>query len=35
VQENADAESFKGCEKSKNEDETVIESEIAKDDART
>ncbi|OEL34705.1 BAG family molecular chaperone regulator 6 [Dichanthelium oligosanthes] len=35
VQENAGAEIFKGCDKSKNEDETVIESEAAKDDVRT
>ncbi|CAL5059027.1 unnamed protein product [Urochloa decumbens] len=35
VQENAGAERFKECDKSKNEDETVIESEAAKGDART
>ncbi|RLM77897.1 hypothetical protein C2845_PM12G08820 [Panicum miliaceum] len=35
VQENAGADSLKGYDKSKNEDETVIETETAKDDART
>ncbi|PWZ18232.1 hypothetical protein Zm00014a_029329 [Zea mays] len=35
VQENAGAGSLKGCDKRKNEDGTVIESETAKDDART
>ncbi|CAN6231136.1 unnamed protein product [Urochloa humidicola] len=35
VQENAGAERLNGCDKSKNEDETVIESEAAKGDART
>ncbi|PUZ75011.1 hypothetical protein GQ55_1G113300 [Panicum hallii var. hallii] len=34
VQENAGADSLKGYDKSKNEDETVIETETAKDDAR-
>jgi hypothetical protein len=33
--ENTGGQSFKGCEKSKNEDETVIESEATKDDAKT
>lgn len=35
VQENAGAGSLNGCDKRKNEDGTVIESETAKDDART
>ncbi|CAL4970186.1 unnamed protein product [Urochloa decumbens] len=35
AQENAGAEGFKECDKRKNEDETVIESEAAKGDART
>uniref|UniRef100_K3YPA9 BAG domain-containing protein n=1 Tax=Setaria italica TaxID=4555 RepID=K3YPA9_SETIT len=33
--ENTGAESFMGCDESKNEDEAVIESEAAKDDAKT
>ncbi|CAN6243817.1 unnamed protein product [Urochloa humidicola] len=35
VQENAVEERLNGCDKSKNEDETLIESEAAKGDART
>ncbi|AQL09912.1 BAG family molecular chaperone regulator 6 [Zea mays] len=35
VQEDAGAGSLNGCDKRKNEDGTVIESETAKDDART
>ncbi|WVZ77010.1 hypothetical protein U9M48_024915 [Paspalum notatum var. saurae] len=35
VQENAGAESLKGCDERTNEDATVVESESAKDDAQT
>ncbi|KAJ1278858.1 hypothetical protein BS78_04G111400 [Paspalum vaginatum] len=35
VQENAVAESLKGCDERTNEDATVVESESAKDDAQT
>ncbi|KAF8676654.1 hypothetical protein HU200_046889 [Digitaria exilis] len=35
VQENAGAESFKGCDERQNEDMTVVKNEAAKDEART